>query len=71
MKNASAPVLSATGSEQARMSSVQARPSPATSSGWATMACQRRTAARSNASPVSDAPANRAIARAMPCRELA
>ena len=64
----SAPVLIATGRPAARISaisSVQARPSPATSSGWATIASRRRTIAAPRA-PDPSAAAKAAMARASP-----
>ena len=68
-KNPSAPVLSATGSRQARISSVQARPSPATSAGWATIACHSLLAAAWRGRPLrASADAKKAIARAIPCK---
>ncbi len=64
---ASAPVLITTRPPIARINSVQDRPSPATSSGLAAIACVSRYMARSLPSPPDPAAAKRAMARARPC----
>jgi hypothetical protein len=63
--------LTATRPPIARISRVQDRPSPATSSGWLAIARVSRWAARSRASPLPLAAEKKAIARASPSTVVA